>query len=174
MLWERFFERLSEFADKKIYPRHRRIFDGEDIANSALFALVDGLRNERFTTVQNRDELWQILVLIASRKICNRGRHQDRGKRGSGKVRGGSFFENGDGEHVAAFLKRGQSQDMGEFERICAELLETLPNDEYKQIALYRLAGYSNQDIANKMSCAKRTIERKLNAIRTVWFETND
>ena len=42
LLWERFFQRLIAFAETKVFARHRRFFDGEDIAGSAMYAVLDG------------------------------------------------------------------------------------------------------------------------------------
>ena len=50
----------------------------------------------------------------------------------------------------------------------CSRLLNCLP-DDCRQIALYKLDGYSNDQIADKLNVAPRTIERKLASIRTIW-----
>ena len=82
LLWERFFEKLCRYAEQKVYKRHRRLLDPEDIASSAMFALLEGLKNGRFHKLKNRDQLWQMLVIIASRKAANAAKFHDRQKRG--------------------------------------------------------------------------------------------
>ena len=92
LLWRKYFKRLSAFAQSKVFPRHQRFFDGEDIAASSLFALIDGIRNDRFERPGNRDEFWQLLVTFTANKASNERQFHDRQKRGGGKVRGGSAF----------------------------------------------------------------------------------
>ena len=170
-LWERFFERLCGYANQKIYKRHRRFFDGEDIAGSAMFALVEGLKKGKFEQVNDRDQLWQLLTTISARKTLNRGRFHDREKRGGGKVRGGSAIH-GDQETANLSDYIGRIEDPAKFvelEMTCQELLKALPDDQYRKITLMRLAGLTNKEIAKDMGCSTRTIDRKIQAIRLVW-----
>jgi len=170
ILWERFFKRLCAYASQKIYKRHQRFFDGEEIAGSAMFALMGGLKDGKFEHVKNRDQLWQLLTTIAARKALNRGRFFDREKRGGGKVRGNSAFQ--EAIYLSEYIR--QIDDPAKFvelEMTCEELLEALPDDQYRQITLMRLAGLSNQEISKEIGCSIRTIERKLQAIRMVWAD---
>jgi len=171
ILWGRFFERLCGYANQKIYKRHRRFFDGEDIAGSAMFALLDGLKKGKFEQVNNRDQLWQLLTTISARRALNRGQFHDREKRGGGKVRGNSAIQ-GDQEipHLSDYI--GHFQDPAKFvelEMTCQELLKALPDDQYRQITLMRMAGLRNQEISKEIGCSTRTVDRKLKAIRLIW-----
>jgi len=170
LLWDRFFENLCRFANKKIYRRHKRLLDPEDIAGSAMFALIDGIKNGRFHSVTNRDELWQMLVMIAARKAINRARYLDRDKRGGDRVKGNSGLNGRRFDQLAKYVE--SSDDPAkyvELEMTCGELLAALPDDKFRQIALMRLAGFSNREIGLKFECSTRTIDRKLAIIREVW-----
>jgi DNA-directed RNA polymerase specialized sigma24 family protein len=48
-------------------------------------------------------------------------------------------------------------------------LLDCLKTDTLRSIALWKLEGYTNEEIALKLRCAERTVERKLNMIRGHW-----
>ncbi len=52
--------------------------------------------------------------------------------------------------------------------------LESLANPELRQIALWRLEGYSNREIAERLHCTERSIERKLERIRSKWSVCDD
>lgn len=54
----------------------------------------------------------------------------------------------------------------------CSRLLSCLPAD-CRQIALFKLDGFSNDQIAEKINVAPRTIERKLASIRRAWQEAD-
>ena len=151
-----------------------RYYDGEEIAASAMYALVDGLQRQNFQSLANRDELWQLLVTIAANKASNNRKYHDRQKRGGGKVHGLSGFER-DGkrnyENCDKFIQREDDPAaMVELEQTCQEMLRQLPDDTYRKIALMRMAGYDNEEMAIECSCTTRTIERKLAAIRKVWI----
>jgi hypothetical protein len=66
------------------------VADEEDIALSALNSLYDGVQAGRFPRLNDRDDLWKLLVTIACRKtnaFCDR--HFAK-RRGGGQVRGES------------------------------------------------------------------------------------
>jgi len=43
-------------------------------------------------------------------------------------------------------------------------------NDEsLRQVAVWKMDGYSNHEIAGKLACSLRTVARKLEAIRILW-----
>ena len=50
-------------------------------------------------------------------------------------------------------------------------LLDQLADDDLRTLALAKMEGYSNQEIAAKIGCSVRTIERRLKLIRDAWKE---
>lgn len=172
-LWNRYFQRLGTYAKKKIFPRLLRHFDEDDIANSTFMALVKGLRESRFDKVTNRDELWQMMTIIASRKIANATKFFDRQKRGGGKVKGESVFGESGIYSVADMVSHVFSEnEYDQFEKICDELLCGISDERTRQVAVLRLQGYSIAEIAEKLGVAPRTIDRELALIREFWNES--
>jgi DNA-directed RNA polymerase specialized sigma24 family protein len=55
------------------------------------------------------------------------------------------------------------------FVRDCEEFFEQLDTDELRTIAMLRIEGYSVDEIAGRIGCAKRSVERRLNLIRQIW-----
>ena len=47
--------------------------------------------------------------------------------------------------------------------------LEMLSDPPLRQIALRKLEGFSNREIAAELGCAERSVERKLALIRKIW-----
>ena len=58
--------------------------DEEDAALSAFESLYAGLANGKFPQLNDRDDLWRLLVVITSRKVLLQARRQLRQKRGGG------------------------------------------------------------------------------------------
>jgi DNA-directed RNA polymerase specialized sigma24 family protein len=51
----------------------------------------------------------------------------------------------------------------------CRRLLDLLPDPELRQIALWKVEGYTNEEIAARLDCVARTVERKVSRIRLLW-----
>jgi DNA-directed RNA polymerase specialized sigma24 family protein len=122
----------------------------------------------------DRDDLWQLLVLIAGRKASNLAKHERRQRRGGGRVQHASAFSDGDGP--AQGLLFGDligrepepivaAQVLEEYER----LLDILDDDALRSVAAWKLEGYTNKEIAANLGRAPATVERKLRMIRDAW-----
>ena len=57
------------------------------------------------------------------------------------------------------------SQAAEEFER----LLALLPSQEMRDIAQWKMEGYTNEEIAAQLGCVLRSVERRLRTIRACW-----
>ena len=51
----------------------------------------------------------------------------------------------------------------------CQRLLEMLGDDQLRSVALWKMEGYTNEEIAGKLGCAVATVERRLRLIRRIW-----
>jgi DNA-directed RNA polymerase specialized sigma24 family protein len=51
----------------------------------------------------------------------------------------------------------------------CRRLLDLLAEPELRQIALWKVEGHTNEEIASRLDCVPRTIERKVRRIRLLW-----
>lgn len=51
----------------------------------------------------------------------------------------------------------------------CDALLASLPDDNSRKIALLKLENYTADEIAAKLGCTRRTVQRKLLVIRRTW-----
>src|SRR5262249_26493472 len=79
-LWERYFARLVAFARGKLQGVARRAADEEDVALSAFHSFCQAAG--RFPRLNDRDDLWQVLVMLTARKAFQERRDQQALKRG--------------------------------------------------------------------------------------------
>jgi IS30 family transposase len=56
----------------------------------------------------------------------------------------------------------------------CSRLLDRLQDDSLRQIACWKMEGYTNDEIAERLNVVTRTVERKLKIIRQKWTEPGD
>jgi DNA-directed RNA polymerase specialized sigma24 family protein len=174
-VWKRYYEQLVCFARGKLAQGQRRAADEEDVALSAFHSFCRGAAAGRFPQLGDRHDLWKLLVTITARKASHQVRRDMQQKRGSGNVRGESVFVGAGGaENGMGIGNVLGTEPTPEFAVMAAEqcecLLEVLPDDRVRQIALWKLEGFSNDEIAAKLECAPRTVERKLQRIRDLWL----
>jgi DNA-directed RNA polymerase specialized sigma24 family protein len=176
-LWNRYFERLVGLARSKLRGAPRRAADEEDVALSAFESFCRGAEQGRFPKLHDRDNLWGLLVVITERKACDLMLHERRQKRGGGDVRGESAFAGaldfGEGD---AALEQLASRDptpqlAAQVADECRRLLKLLGDATLRSVAVWKMEGYTNAEIAEKLDCAQVTVERKLQLIRTLWAE---
>jgi DNA-directed RNA polymerase specialized sigma24 family protein len=162
LLWDRYFARLVELARTKLAGLPRRVADEEDVAVSAFQCFCVAAVARRFPQLDNRNDLWQVLVLLTARKATQQRRYQQRQKRG-GEVRA---------EETALEEVIGSEPDPA-FAALMADqfqsLLARLTDNPLHTIALRKLEGYSNHEIAALLPCSLRTVERRLCQIRSIW-----
>jgi DNA-directed RNA polymerase specialized sigma24 family protein len=61
-------------------------------------------------------------------------------------------------------------QQRGEFDEALERRLAALADPELRQIALWRLEGYTNREIAERLESTERLVERRLERIRSKWM----
>jgi DNA-directed RNA polymerase specialized sigma24 family protein len=52
----------------------------------------------------------------------------------------------------------------------CRRLLDGLGDDALREVAVARMEGYTNDEIADRLGCARRTVARRLDLIRKTWM----
>jgi DNA-directed RNA polymerase specialized sigma24 family protein len=172
-LWQRYFWRLVQLCRKKLGEHPRRAMDEEDAALSALASFCQGVREDRFPQLRDRDNLWPLLVKIATRKAVDQIDHQHRKKRGGGQVRGESVFDGTPATDVPGIDGVIGDEPTPEFAAIVGEeyerLMQQLKGEMLRKVAELKLEGYTNQEIARQLGCSPRSVDRKLWVIRSRW-----
>jgi DNA-directed RNA polymerase specialized sigma24 family protein len=176
-LWGSYFERLVGLARTMLPGYARRVSDEEDVALSAFHSLCKGAAAGRFPKLDDRDDLWRLLVVITFRKARRAVRQRNSLKRGGHLVQGESAFmaagDRSESSGLAEMLAAGPTPELAaEVAEQCERLLQQLGDDELRTVALLKMDGYTVDEIATKLSCARRSIERRLQTIRSVWDES--
>ncbi len=81
-LWDRFSRRLLGLCGAKLIGTPRRAADEEDVVLSAFDSFCRGVENGRFSKLEDREDLWHLLVVITVRKAINLRTLEGRLKRG--------------------------------------------------------------------------------------------
>jgi RNA polymerase sigma factor (sigma-70 family) len=173
-LWDRYSERLVQVAQQQLRHAPKRLGDEEDIAASVFHSLCRGAAAGRFQNVTDRDELWWLLLRITKQKTVDHIRRETAQKRGGLQTIAESDFDATHRTGTEFSLDQLMSDDptpdylimLGEqFDR----LLSYLRDDTLRSIALMRIEGYTMQEVAEQTGTALRTVERKVQLIRSCW-----
>jgi DNA-directed RNA polymerase specialized sigma24 family protein len=172
-LWQAYYARLVALARRRLRPVPNAIADEEDVALSAFDSFCRGVDDGRFPKLDDRDDLWRLLFAITTRKARGQVRYETRDKRGGGKVAPASAVGGGTVDVLAGAAGREPSPAFAaEVADECRRLLAGLDDEHLRQIAVWKMEGYTNAEIAGKIGRAVPTVERKLALIRLAWSRT--
>jgi len=173
-LWEAYYRRLVGLARQRLGQTPRGPADEEDVALSALNSFFEGVALGRFPQLCDRDDLWRLLVHITARKAIDQINHERRKKRRPDsvvKVWTHAALDDSDAE--AGLEQVVGNEPTPEFAAQFAEeyerRLHSLNSPELRSVAVWKMEGYSNAEIAQKLGCVERSVERKLRLIRDRW-----
>jgi DNA-directed RNA polymerase specialized sigma24 family protein len=160
-LWDHAFNKLIHMARSMLRNAPRGAADEEDVALSALQTLCDGVANGQFPDLDSRDNLWRVLYTITLRKVLARRAHETAQRRDAGRIVDAD---------IEALVDHEPAPELAVM--LVDELrfrLSLLRDDSLRQVAKLILEGSSNHEIAERLNCHVRTIERKRDLIRRDW-----
>jgi RNA polymerase sigma factor (sigma-70 family) len=172
-LWKRYYPQLVRLARKQLGVFPRRAADEEDVALSAIYRFFSAAREDRFPDLADRYDLWRLLLWMTTCKVVDLKRREARQCRGGGRVKGESALGSPeDPATVAKIIGKAPTPEfVATMKEQCRRLLERLPDPCLQTIAVAKMQGYTNKEIAKQFGCSVRTVERQLNLIRKAWKE---
>ncbi len=165
-LWRHFYASLVAVAARRLNDALHAAVGPDDVAQEALLELCRALAGpdseRRFPRLRDRRDLWRLLVCLTSRRAADV------------KLKYGRRVAVVAGESAAgeAGLAASPAPEAApEYALAVEEMLAMLPDDSLRRVALLRLEGYSNEQIAERIGRSVVTVEVKFKAIRAVWKE---
>ena len=160
-LWERYFRRLVGLARQRLHGAAPAGGDAEDVALSALASFCRNAERGRFPQLADRDGLWRLLMVITARKAA----HVLRDERHEPQALGGEAAPD-----LERLLSREPTPELAaQMAERYRRLLEGLGDRDLESVAVWRMEGYTVEEIAARLGCVARTVKRKLGLIRGIW-----
>jgi DNA-directed RNA polymerase specialized sigma24 family protein len=168
VLWEAYFLRVVEMAHARLRSRK-----GEGrahaVAGSVLETLLRRAAEGRFPDLNDRDDLWRLLVVLTIRKAINLYRRE------KGRQRHEVLFsELPDPAHFEAEI--GDGPRPKDFFELWSELMACLDREprpekaaRLNQVAELKLEGFTQAEVARRIGVSEITVRRDLHCIRELW-----
>ena len=122
-----------------------------------------------YERLDDRDNLWSLLFVVTYRKAIDYSRREGRRAEGVGRL---SSLSDLDEDRLAQAVGPGPTPaQAAEVAEECRRLLHLLEDPTLIRVAIWRMEGYSNREIAGRLGVIEQTIERKLRRIRDRWSE---
>lgn len=169
-LWLECYPRLIQLARKRLEGVAPKMADEEDVVLSALKSFCKAAQMGRFPDMKDRDDLWRILFAMTSRKIVDLQRYEARRP-----ATGESAWQSPSNEEGGIHELPADPSEEAVATRLAEELeanLGTLSPD-LRNLAVAKLEGYTNVEIAERFGVALRTVERRLHLIRRIWEDAD-
>ncbi len=172
----RCFPDLVRFARQQLREMRRGTADENDVALSALNSFCQAAVAGHFPDLADRHDLWRLLLTMTARKAEDTIRHEARQRFGGGRVGSESALDSDETVFDAPGLAQvGADISTSEFATMMSKefvrLLALLGDEERQRIAVAKMEGCSNEEIAAQLRCSVRTVEFRLQLIRRKWKE---
>jgi RNA polymerase sigma factor (sigma-70 family) len=157
-LLEAYFDRLVRLARQRLQSLPGLAGYDEDVALRSFHSMCQRVRDPaRPLPVAGRADLWRLLATrTISRAVDLIRRHRP------GEVAGDHDVEQ-------LLAREPTAEEVAEMADECRRLLDQLDEPELRQIALWKVEGFTNEEIAVRLDCVPRTVERKVSRIRGLW-----
>jgi len=173
-LWDRFFARLVFLAQNALKTTPRQVSDEEDVVLETFNACVRSMRDGKYSEVRHRGEFWFLLVRIAERKALDQRRRLLAKKRRPDEGVSGDlpFLVDDDLGALDDIEQLADREPTPEFAAIFAEeslrLFELL-EPRLREVVRLRCEGYTNAEIAHRISRSIPAVERYVRLVREKW-----
>ncbi len=171
-IWHRFVDRLVNFANRKLSGINSPVVDANDVANMAFYSLFEKTPDQ-FESLINRNDLWRILALMAERRAIDVIRRAMAQKNGNDRLLNESVLPVNKDGHRLSLDHFPNADATPDFILILNEEIEvrldSLNDETLRCIAIEKMQGAKNQEIASKLAISLRSVERKLSLIRNIF-----
>jgi RNA polymerase sigma factor (sigma-70 family) len=153
-----YFDRLVQLARQRLRDLPGLMNYDEDLALRSFYSVYRRVRDpQRPFRLADRHDLWR---LLATRTIS----------RAIDLIRTHRPAELPGEDDLEQLLTREPTpEEAAATADECRRLLDLLDEPELRQIALWKVEGFTDEEVAARLDCVPRTVERKVRRIRMLW-----
>jgi RNA polymerase sigma factor (sigma-70 family) len=153
-----YFDRLVQLARQRLRNLPGMVTYDEDVALRSFHSVYQRIRDPgRPLQLASRDDFWRLLATRTISRAIDLIRRHRKGE------------EPGDHDVEQLLTREPTPEETAAMADECRRLLDLLEEPQLRQVALWKVEGYTNEEIAAMLDCVPRTVERKLRHIRFLW-----
>jgi DNA-directed RNA polymerase specialized sigma24 family protein len=114
----------------------------------------------RFPRLGDRNDLWRLLIYISAKKISKLIEAENAAIHGGGLIQWeGSITAQAVGREPSAEIAVVVAEEFH-------QMIDDLGDETLQHIAVWKMEGYTNEEIAVRLDCSLKTVSNKLTLIR--------
>lgn len=163
LLYERYARRVFGLVRSKLGTRLSSVTEPEDIVQSVFRSMFRGMQSGNYDAPPG-STLWNLLAVIAVRKLSNKATHHSAKRRDSSR----NVALDAELDGLADALDHASA----EFFEVCMRETLDLLRPLHREILSLRIQAYSVDEISGMVGRSRRTVERSLQKSREVLATT--
>ena len=178
-LWDRYYQRVSQVVRQVLRGSREIDGDWEDVALETMRQVLEGVYEDRYPLLEDRDNLWAILARVTVCRALDerkrRRRHHRRMEEAGNHSSSASPGGNSSGQRLPVETLADQAplpdlvlEATEQIERLMT-LLE--PHPRLAALARLKLQEATHAEIGQALDISQRTVRRDLARIRELWLE---
>ncbi len=164
LLCGKYWDELAALARRRFGTVPTVVVDDADVVNSALMAFWNKARGGELPGVQDSAQLSAWLSTVVANKVVSEIRRSSAQKAGGGR--------RSDSPLLADLAQAREISPLEQqiLDETLQHYVDQLPQD-VRPFAALHLAGFDQQQIADRLECSRRTVIRKLKVVFETWAE---
>ncbi|HEY1602705.1 MAG TPA: ECF-type sigma factor [Pirellulales bacterium] len=170
-IFERYLSRLVQIARLRLVGSPQQVADSDDAVIVAFEKFLRYAKEGRFPQLDDRFDLWQVLLLVTDQTAIDQRRRMSAEKR-TANLASFSTMDHHDEDHSESPWQPASPDPTPDFAVATAEQcrrLLGLLDDGLRRIAVAKVHGLTNTEISQQEKLSLRGVERKLHIIRKIW-----
>ena len=166
-IWNRYLTDLHRVATNKLQGWNQHFGGAEDAVSEAMASFFFGVTTGKFPQLNDRTDLWPLLVTITKNKAKDFIRKEQAKRRP--QFVNPEKSSNCDESEFMDVIGAGPTPDEVVSTGENMVRLLNLLRDDLRKTALQKLEGLTNSEIAKNQGLEVRAVERRLQMIRAIW-----
>jgi len=164
ILHERYLTRLLNLVGRHLADKFNSRLDPDDVVQSVFRSIFRLTREGRFE-FEGDSDFWKLLLTMALNKVRNTVRHHQAGKRTPAAESVSTSADGVDGYIVNRLSSQPTIEEIVSFADMLEQVLHQL-DPQQQQLIQYRIEGFTQKEIAEKLGVDDRTVRRMFANIR--------
>lgn len=166
-LWNELYDKLVHYVEVRVRRRGvpTGLLDEEAVAVSVLESVFKCAKQGRLQNIQDWSELFRLLLAMTNRKFV------DHWRRATAQKVSPQTAIVGLNDNGLELPEEALATCSIAFEEQLSHLMDLLPDDLFRQIAVLKLAGHTLAEISQEVHRSVPTVNRKWRYIREIWAD---